>query len=267
MTIFVFLMLFAAPLGVHAAFWWNKDHPTSWATADWNSTHTLPSPARNKTAMVRVYAARTGRWKGVFATHTWLVLKSEGATSYERWDKVGWGHPVRRNNYAPDGRWYGNDPKVVREITGREAERLIPKIRANISNYAFNSRGDYRIWPGPNSNTFVASVLADIPEFAAALPPTAIGKDFPTNGRWISPTPSGTGYRISLNGYAGLTLAWVEGLEISILGAIVGLDFRNPALKIPGFGRVGLVAKPFGPSAGQPAAITGRQEPVFSANI
>lgn len=267
MTIFVFLMLFAAPFGVHAAYWWNKDHPASWATADWNSTRTLPPAARYKPAMVRVYSARTGRWKGIFATHTWLVLKDEGSSEYERWDKVGWGHPVRRNNYAPDGRWYGNDPVVVREITGREAERLIPRIRANISNYAFKSRGDYRIWPGPNSNTFVASVLADLPEFAAALPPTAIGKDFPHDGRWISRTSSGTGYRISLNGYVGVTLAWVEGFEISILGAVVGVDFRKPALKIPGFGRVGLMAWSFKPSTGQPTAKAGGREPAFSANI
>lgn len=267
MTILMFLLLFAAPLSLHAAFWWNKDHPVGWATADWNSTHTLPPAGQNTNAMIRVYAARTGRWKGVFATHTWLVLKDEGALAYERWDKVGWGHPVRRNNYAPDGRWYGNDPVVVREITGPEAARLIPKIRANISNYAFNSRGDYRIWPGPNSNTFVASAIANLPEFAASLPPTAIGKDFPYDGRRISPTPSGTGYRISFNGYVGLTLAWVEGFEISILGAIIGLDFRNPALKIPGFGRVGLTARSFKPSGGQPNTGAGGRGPAYSANI
>lgn len=190
--------------------------------------------------MVRIYSARTGRWKGVFATHSWIVLKEAGASGYERWDKVGWGHPVRRNNYAPDGRWYGNDPHVVHEVRGEDAARLIPQIRAGIANYAYNDRGDYRIWPGPNSNTFIASVLANIPELAATLPPTAIGKDFPHDGRWFSRTPSGTGFRISFDGYAGLTLAWVEGLEINILGAVVGIDFRNPALKLPGFGRVGV---------------------------
>lgn len=146
--------------------------------------------------MIRIYSARTGRWKGVFATHSWIVLKEESASAYERWDKVGWGLPVRRNNYAPDGRWYGNNPRVVHEVRGPEAERLIPKIRAGIASYAYNSRGDYRVWPGPNSNTFIASVLADIPEFAAVLPPTAIGKDFPLQGRWFSVVPSRTGFSI-----------------------------------------------------------------------
>lgn len=240
MTSLALLLLIAGSLGLHAAIWLAKSHPESWATADWSSTGTLPRAGENKQALIRVYAARTGRWKGVFATHSWLVLKDRGATAYERWDKVGWGQPVRRNNYAPDGRWYGNDPQVVHEIRGSEAARLIPVIRANIANYAYKSRGDYRIWPGPNSNTFIASVLANIPEFAAKLPPTAIGKDFPFDGRWVSPTPSRTGFRISLGGYAGLTLAWVEGFEINVLGAVVGVDFRDPALKLPGFGRVGV---------------------------
>ncbi len=235
-----FVLFFAAPLGLHAAFWMSKDHPSSWATADWSSTDTLPPASRNRPAMVRVYSARTGRWKGVFATHSWIVLKDEGESSYERWDKVGWGRPVRRNNYAPDGRWYGNDPVLLREVRGEEAERLIPKIRAAIAAYAWQARGDYRIWPGPNSNTFIAAVLADVPELEAALPPTAIGKDFPHDGRWLAPTPSRTGFRLSLGGYASLTLAWIEGLEISILGAVAGLDFVHPALKLPGFGRVGL---------------------------
>jgi len=190
--------------------------------------------------MVRIYSARTGRWKGVFATHSWIVLKEEGADAYERWDKVGWGQPVRRNNYAPDGRWYGNDPRVVYEVRGELAEQLIPKIRAGIAAYSFSEQGDYRVWPGPNSNTFIASVLASVPELAGTLPPTAIGKDFPHDGRWIGWTPPCTGFRISLGGYAGLTLAWVEGLEINILGMVVGIDFRNPALKLPGFGRVGV---------------------------
>lgn len=240
MALLTFLLLFAAPLGLHAAYWWQQDHPASWAAADWGSTRTLPPASMSKPAMVRVYAARTGRWKGVFATHSWIVLKDQAADGYERWDKVGWGHPVRRNNYAPDGRWYGNDPELVYEIRGAEAARLIPVIRANIANYAFNGRGAYRIWPGPNSNTFVASVLATIPELAAALPPTAIGKDYPFDGRWFAPTPSGTGYRLSLAGYAGMTLAWVEGVELSLLGAVVGLDFQYPAVKLPGFGRLGL---------------------------
>src|SRR6266567_1839912 len=38
--------------------------------------------------------------------------------------------------------------------------------------------GDYRIWPGPNSNSFVATILRAVPELAVSLPPNAVGRDF-----------------------------------------------------------------------------------------
>ena len=58
------------------------------------------------------------------------------------------------------------------------AQALIPKIEAAIKEYSYANAGDYRIWPGPNSNTFVATVLRAIPELGAALPPNAVGRDF-----------------------------------------------------------------------------------------
>jgi hypothetical protein len=238
-VLLAFLILVAMPLGVNGAVWWSQPHAESWRAADWSSTHTLPDPAIDGDAMVRIYSARTGRWKGIFATHSWIVLKEPGG-QYERWDKVGWGSPVRRNGYPPDARWYSNEPRVLWEARGARAEALIPRMRAAIRGYAYANRGDYNVWPGPNSNTFVAAVLAAVPQAQVSLPPTAIGKDFPVNGEWIGPTPSGTGFKVTLGGYAGLTLAWIEGFEINILGAVVGLDFHRPALKLPGIGRVGV---------------------------
>lgn len=73
----------------------------------------------------------------------------------------------------------------------------------------------------------------------ASLPATAIGKDFPFDGRWFGLTPSAIGIRLSLGGYIGVTLSWVEGLEVNILGGVAGLDLRRPALKLPGLGRLG----------------------------
>ena len=82
--------------------------------------------------------------------------------------------------------------------------------------------------------------MSAVPEMRASLPPTAIGKDFPYDGRWIGLTPSGTGIRINAGGYVGLTLGWVEGLEVNLLGAVVGFDLRHPALKLPALGRIGV---------------------------
>jgi hypothetical protein len=116
---------------------------------------------------------------------------------------------------------------------------MVPKIHAAVEGYEWRSNGDYRAWPGPNSNTFVAAVLATVPELQVALPPTAIGKDFPYDGDVFGLTPSGTGIRVTLGGYLGLTIGWVEGLEINVLGAVFGIDLRRPAVKLPGLGRLG----------------------------
>lgn len=234
------LFIFFMPVLVRAAIYWAQGDDRHWSRADWSSTRTLPDPRAHEPAMVRVYSARVGRWRGIFATHSWVVVKDRGASSYQRFDKVGWGSPIRINGYAPDGRWFGNDIEPVFSADGAEAEALIPRIRAAVDAYAFRNRGDYSAWPGPNSNTFVASILAAVPEAGAALPPTAIGKDYPTNGDWIGLAPSRTGFRVTLGGYAGATVAWVEGLEFNLLGLVAGLDIRRPGVKIPGYGRIGL---------------------------
>jgi len=240
-SLLAFLLLFILPLSAHALVQWEKvDFTRSWSTANWSSTGTIPLAKDHPDAMVRVYAARVGRWRGIFAVHSWLVLKEAGAASYERFDKVGWGSPIRRNGYPPDGRWYGNEPEVVLELTGEQAERVIPQLREAIEAYPYSRAGDYRVWPGPNSNSFIAFVIGRVPELGTTLPPTAIGKDFPVEGGWFGLSPSGTGVRVNFDGYAGLTIAWVEGIELNILGAIAGIDVRSPGIKLPGFGRIGL---------------------------
>ena len=51
-----------------------------------------------------------------------------------------------------------------------------------------------------------------------------------------------TGVEVNLHGYAGIKLAWAEGVELNLLGLVAGLDLRHPALKLPGFGRIGVDA-------------------------
>jgi len=70
------------------------------------------------------------------------------------------------------------------------------------------------------------------------LPSTAIGKDYLSDGRIFARTPSGHGYQLSLGGVFGVMAGWDEGLEVNVLGLVTGIDVRNPALKLPGFGRV-----------------------------
>ncbi len=236
----IFFAIFILPLAVHAAWWLPQDRPGNWSTADWSSAGLLRPARENPDAMVRVYAARVGRWRGVFAHHTWVVVKERDASRYTRYDVVGWGRPVRMDNWAADGRWYGQDPEVVGALDGAAAEALIPRIREAVAAYPYSEAGGYSAWPGPNSNTFVNHVLAAIPEAGIALPPTALGKDYRTDGSFAGFAPSRSGVQVAVKGLFGVTLAWVEGVEVNVLGLVAGLDLRRPALKLPGFGRIGM---------------------------
>ena len=137
------------------------------------------------------------------------------------------------NGFAPDGRWFGAVPETIVAVDGDNANRLIPTIQHVIENYKLRSLGDYSAWPGPNSNTFVQAVLGAVPELKAVLPPTAIGKDYPYEGEWLGLTPSRTGIYASLGGYLGLTVGWVEGIELNFFGAVLGSMFVDQHSNCP----------------------------------
>jgi hypothetical protein len=238
--VLVFLVLIIAPLLISTTNYVLSDRRGNWQTADRSSAGLLPAASEHPDALVRVYAARTVRWRGIFAVHTWIVVKERGASRYNRYDYTAWGEPIRVDGFTADGRWFGALPEAVVSVDGKDAEKVIPKIRSVIENYGFRAYGDYSPWPGPNSNTFVQAVLDAVPELRAVLPPTAIGKDYPYRGQWYGLTPSHTGAFVSLWGYMGLTVGWVEGIELNLFGGVIGLDMRRPALKLPGLGRVGV---------------------------
>jgi len=236
--VFIFLLLILAPLSVSTAEYLGGNRRGNWQMADRSSAGLLPKASEHPNALVRVFAARTVRWRGIFAVHTWIVVKERGASRYSRYDYTAWGEPIRVDGFAADGRWFGALPETLVSVDGEEAERLIPRIQAVIESYEYRAYGDYIPWPGPNSNTFVQAVLNAVPELKAVLPPTAIGKDYPYRG-WFGLTPSGSGAFVSLGGYLGLTVGWVEGIELNFFGGVLGLDIRRPALKLPGIGRIG----------------------------
>jgi len=238
--VFIFLLLIVVPLAVSAANYLRGDRRDNWQTADRSSAGLLPKPSEHPEALIRVFAARTVRWRGIFAVHSWIVVKERGAARYSRYDCTAWGDPIRVDGFAADGRWFGATPETVVSVDGAEAEQLIPRIRSVIETYKFQAYGDYIPWPGPNSNTFVQAVLDAVPELKAVLPPTAIGKDYPYRGNWYGLTPSRTGAFVSVAGYLGLTVGWVEGIELNFFGGVLGLDIRRPALKFPGIGRLGM---------------------------
>ena len=237
---FIFILLVLVPVAYSAVIYLLGDRRENWQTADRSSAGLLPKASDHPQALIRVFAARTVRWRGIFAVHTWIVVKERGATSYSRYDYTAWGEPIRIDGFLADGRWFGAVPETVVSVDGEAAEPLIPKIRSVIESYRFKAYGDYSPWPGPNSNTFIQAILDAVPELNAVLPPTAIGKDYPYRGDWYGLTASRTGVFASLGGYLGLTIGWIEGIELNFFGGVLGLDIRRPALKLPGVGRLGL---------------------------
>ena len=238
------LLLFLLPIAARAAIYAYEGGPRSWRDADWSSVGSLPVADKHPEARVLILSGRTGGWKGVVAVHSWVVVKPANAKTWRRYDVVGWGDPLRINFRDPDGRWYGDSPRVIADIKGAEAAALIPKIEAAIKEYKFVNAGDYRMWPGPNSNTFVAAVLRAVPEIGVAMPANAVGRDFRPSP-YFGWTDSGTGVEANLWGLLGVKVGWVEGFELNFLGLVAGLDVRNPGVKLPGFGHIAL----YGPSA------------------
>jgi hypothetical protein len=114
----------------------------------------------------------------------------------------------------------------------------LPQVLAAVASYPYPE--SYTTWPGPNSNTFVAHVGREVPELGLVLPVTAIGKDYLPGGALLAPTPSGSGYQLSLLGAVGVMAGVDEGIELNVLGLAFGIDFLRPALKLPGIGRVGM---------------------------
>lgn len=238
--ILILLCLYLLPAAASAGYWWLQKRPVSWREADWSSSGLLPLPSADEQAAIYILSARTGGMKGALASHAWVVTKAAGATAYNRYDKVGWGAPIRRNAYAADGRWYSNTPFVVARVTGDAATALIPKVEAAIAAYPYAQPGGYRIWPGPNSNTFVAHVLRSVPQLDAVLPPDAVGRDYLPEGRLFMIDADRRDLHATLYGLLGLSVGVRSGFEVHFMGLVAGIDVRYPGVKIPGFGRIGV---------------------------
>jgi hypothetical protein len=213
-----------------------------WRTASREPVGLAPDPATTPEAVIQVYAARAVRWRGYFGVHTWIAAKPPGAANFTVYEVNGWrlrrsGSAVVASDRAPDSRWFGKAPELLADLRGAEAAALIERLERAVGRYPY--AGEYRVWPGPNSNTFTAFVLRDIPELRVDLPPTAIGKDY-LGSRVAARAPSGTGWQLSLLGTFGVLAAGQEGLEINVLGLTFGVDPLDLAVKLPLIGRIEL---------------------------
>ncbi len=213
-----------------------------WRTASRASVGLAPDPAATPEAVVQVYAARAVSWRGYIGVHTWIAVKPSDAPVFTVYEVTGWrlrrnGTSVFRSERPADGRWFGNRPELLADLRGDSVDAIIERIEAAVSDYPYAR--EYRVWPGPNSNTFTAYVLRNIPELRVDLPATAIGKDY-LGKHLIASTPSGTGIQLSVFGVLGILAGVEEGLEINVLGLTFGIDPLDLSLKLPLAGRVDL---------------------------
>lgn len=228
----------AALLFLHAS---SEARAGDWRTASRAPVGLAPDPATTPEAVVQVYFARALSWRGYFGVHPWIAVKRAGAREFTVYEVNGWrlrgsGSSIIRSNRPPDGRWFGNVPQLLAEARGEGVDALIGRIEEAIALYPWKKQ--YRVWPGPNSNTFVAWVMRAAPELRVNLPPTAIGKDW-LGAMPFAKLPSGTGAQANALGVLGVAAGIQEGVEINLLGLTFGLDPRHLALKLPLIGSVG----------------------------
>lgn len=213
-----------------------------WRTASQESAGIAPDPAEVKEAIVQVYSARAWSWRGMFGVHTWISVKPTDAVEFTVYEVIGWrayrNQSVVSVSHRPaDGRWFGSMPELLADIRGEGVDDIIRRIDAAAKGYPFPDQ--YRVWPGPNSNTFTAHVARAVPELKLDLPPTAIGKDYLPGNSVVASAPSGTGYQFSLFGLFGVLAGAEEGVEVNLLGLTFGVDPADLAIKLPAIGRVG----------------------------
>ena len=81
-----FVIFFLLPVAVSAILYLMDDRVANWKTADRSSAGLLSLASPDLGAVVRVFSARTVRWRGIVATHSWIVVKEAGAAAYSRFD-------------------------------------------------------------------------------------------------------------------------------------------------------------------------------------
>ena len=114
--------------------------------------------------------------------------------------------------------WFSRFKSVV--------EQAILNVRGAAKNYLY--AWNYRIWPGPNINTFISHLIHSADNFHFGLPPHAIGKDYPVEGSFFTKSSSNTGWQFSIYGLLGFILSSAEGLHFKSLGlSLAGIPAKR----------------------------------------
>ena len=157
------------------------DSGKDWRTARRDSAGIAPDALTTSEAVIQVYGANAWGWRGWFAIHTWIAAKRTNEKFYTVYDVVGWrshrNKPVMRiAQDIPDRYWYGEKPRILKELKGAGVDPLIDAIDQAARDYPWQTT--YKAFPGPNSNTFVAWIARQVPALELDLPFSAIGRGY-----------------------------------------------------------------------------------------
>lgn len=153
----------------------------NWQTARRDSAGIAPPAEATPEAVLQVYGADVFGWRGLFAIHTWIAAKPSGANSYTVYEVIGWranrGLPalvIRKD--LPDRYWFGAEPELLVEHRGEGVDEMIAAVDHAARNYPWAN--EYKLFPGPNSNTFPSWVAEQVPALNLDLPISAIGQNW-----------------------------------------------------------------------------------------
>lgn len=159
---------------------------TGCSTQDWKTSSRepagiAPTPETTPEAVIQVFGAPVYGWRGWFAIHTWISVKPSNADQYTVYEVIGWREkrgldPLRIEQDYPDRYWFGEKPELLLSLKGEGVDNLINQIDAAARRYPWADR--YRMFPGPNSNTFPSWIAEQVPDLGLKLPLKAIGQDW-----------------------------------------------------------------------------------------
>lgn len=140
-----------------------------------------PDPSEHPDAVVQIYGAPVWGVRGRFAIHTWIATKGRNEKTYTIYHVLGWRKlrgmsVVSIDEGVPNQKWFGSDPTLLLDKRGEDARELVGKIDQAARKYPYPDT--YTMWPGPNSNSFIAWIGLNVPELGMALPAKALGKNW-----------------------------------------------------------------------------------------
>jgi hypothetical protein len=173
-------------------------------------------------------------WKR-FAHHAFLDVRRGSEAQWQRLESGARLGVLRTELSADearlDTRFGGGNVRVLGWLEGDAAERAVLALDARAAELARTHADDYTAWPGPNSNTLVADLIAHAPGLAAVLDGNCLGKDDPG---WfdVGLTASKTGVRIDTVPI-GVAVALREGIELHLAQLTIGVSLDPPGLSLP----------------------------------